>query len=69
MDDFIEPQCPATDRTVTIAHKWGSLTLTLDGAEEDYNLADVIGALVRPALLAAGYSDGVVSKYVPEVYF
>ena len=69
MDDHIEPVCPASDRTVTISHRWGTITLTLEGHEENYNLADVVGALVRPALLAAGYAEHVVEKYVPEVYF
>lgn len=69
MDDFIEPVCPASDRIVTISHGWGTITLALEATEENYNLADVVGALVRPALLAAGYAESVVEKHVPEVYF
>lgn len=65
----VEPIAPLGEHTVTIEAPFGSLRLTLDNSNENYNMADVIGALVRPALLASGYDTRVVENYVPEVYF
>lgn len=64
----VDPLSPCTDCTVIISHEWGTIKLTLGGLEYEYNLADVIGSLVRPALIASGYGEDVVSKYVVEVY-
>lgn len=64
-----DPIMPTGPKTVTITEKWGSITLTLDSSEENYNCADVAGALLRPALLAQGYADSVVEEHVPEVYY
>lgn len=69
-DDFepAEPVAPPGVQEVLIVHPFGYLNLVLDGADVDYNMADVIGALVRPALLAHGFSVETVNDYVPEVY-
>jgi hypothetical protein len=63
-----EPVAPLSWSTVKIETPFGSITLTLDSSVESYNAADVAGALLRPALLAQGYDQRVVDKYVPEVY-
>jgi len=68
---MVDPLCPGGPRTVAITQTWGSITLTLldeDNGGHEYTLADVVGALVRPALQASGYSPKAVAEHVPEVY-
>lgn len=68
-EHVVEPIAPLGARNVRIETPYGSIVLTLDsGQEDDYNLADVIGALIRPALVAQGYDQRVVDKYISEVY-
>ncbi len=70
MLDYLPPNpiAPVGVRHVRIETPFGSLRLRLDNAQENYNMADVIGELVRPALLAHGYSPETVEDFVPEVY-
>lgn len=69
MEMDIEPVAELGLVAVKVTSPFGYVELMLDNSNENYNMADVIGALIRPALLAQGYDPSVVAKYVPEVYF
>lgn len=66
-DDIAEPVWPLDPTCITITRKFGSITLSLD-PKHDYTMSDVVGAFIRPALLAVGFSENVVNDYVVEVY-
>lgn len=66
----VEPNNLQGPKTITLTTDWGVISLTLaSDTDVDYNIADVIGDLIRPALLAAGYAEVLVNAFVPEVYY
>ena len=50
--------------SITLSTQYGTYTISI--GKEDMNMEDVMGELIRPLLLAAGYHSETISEYIEQ---